>query len=139
MTRGKKNRLVWSDDDIRYLCEHYATMSAEDIARHFGVSAGPITVKARELGLKKPNPHSAILWTAEKLKYLMDNFPTMAACDIADHIGVSDRSVSQKAKALGLQKAESWKKRNYTGRYTKNYVHNIRRDNGRYGEQSQRG
>ena len=122
--KGMYSKLVWSDDDIRYLCEHFCTDSNDDIARHFGISAPAVSVKARSLGLSKTPRRSGHVWTDAELKYLMDNYGTMAACDIADHLGVSDTLIHNKAKDLGLKKSKSWCQSSYTGRYVRNYKNN---------------
>lgn len=122
--KGMNSKLVWSDDDIRYLCEHFCTDSNDDIARHFGISAPAVSAKARSLGLSKTPRRSGHMWTDAELKYLMDNYGTMAGCDIADHLGVSNTLVHNKARSLGLKKSKSWCQRSYTGRYVRNYKNN---------------
>ena len=44
----------WSSDDVAYLREHYATMSALDIARVLGYTTHSVYYKATTLGLRKP-------------------------------------------------------------------------------------
>ena len=44
---------VWSDEEIRFLKDNFAMMSAVDIADHLGLNSVLVSRKARELGLKK--------------------------------------------------------------------------------------
>ena len=50
----------WSSDDVAYLREHYATMSARDIARVLGYTTHSIYYKATTLGLRKPPSFRAL-------------------------------------------------------------------------------
>ena len=52
-------KLLWSDEDIAYLREHYPVSSASDIADHFGISLTSVSLKAYELGLKKSPNYSS--------------------------------------------------------------------------------
>lgn len=46
-------KLSWSDYQLNYLREHFATMSASDISDVLGISPSTVSNKARELGLSK--------------------------------------------------------------------------------------
>ena len=123
-TTGRSSKLVWEEADILYLCANYGKIPSEDIARHFGVSAPTVGIKARELGLSsKLRGWHAHEWTEEELEYLIEHFPTEAGCDIADHLGLSAPCVCNKAKDLGLKKSKEYDRRSYIKRYVKNYRH----------------
>ena len=63
-------------------------------------------------------------WSQEEIDYLKANFSNSTAIDIADKLGMSNTSVSRKAKELGLVKAPEWKKSNYWRRYVNGYSGN---------------
>lgn len=44
---------VWSDSELRYLCDHFPFESAGDIADVIGVTYPLVMSKAKELGLRK--------------------------------------------------------------------------------------
>lgn len=44
---------IWTTDNVRTLCELYPTMTAGDIADIIGCSDCTVSLKAKELGLKK--------------------------------------------------------------------------------------
>lgn len=58
------------------------------------------------------------IWTEEAVATLRRLFPSTPAQDIADVIGCSDATVLHKAKELGLQRAPSFHRSNFIGRYT---------------------
>lgn len=49
----KNARVLWTEKELAYLREHYADMSAEDIAKKVRHKVGGIYSKAKELGLRK--------------------------------------------------------------------------------------
>ena len=49
----RKNRRVWTEEEISFLKENFPTMSAIDLADKFGVSSTSVSTKAKELGLRK--------------------------------------------------------------------------------------
>lgn len=59
-----------------------------------------------------------IKWTGEMLDALRTLYPTHTIGDIADVLGVSDTTVSNKAKQLGLKRSEGFNVYSYVGRYT---------------------
>lgn len=44
---------IWTEENLRYLREHYPTEAACDIADAIGCSSASVSVKARALGLTK--------------------------------------------------------------------------------------
>ena len=59
------------------------------------------------------------IWTEENLTYLREHFPTEPGTDIAEALGCSGASVTQKARQLGLKKDPSFKTSQFIGRYVK--------------------
>lgn len=61
-------------------------------------------------------------WSSGADAYIKAHYPYESAVDIADHLGMSDTTVSQRAKKLGLKKDKSYDRANYRNRYVKGYV-----------------
>ena len=59
------------------------------------------------------------IWTEENLRYLQEHYPTEPGTDIAEALGCSNVSVTQKARQLGLKKDPSFKTSQFIGRYVK--------------------
>jgi len=51
--RKKAKRLDWNEEETTFLIEHYQTMTASELARHFDISEKSIYIKASRLGLSK--------------------------------------------------------------------------------------
>lgn len=47
------NRIIWTEEQVEYLREHWAQESLGDIAYYLRISPGVVRSKARELGLQK--------------------------------------------------------------------------------------
>jgi hypothetical protein len=56
-------RWKYSEDDVRYVAEHYATMSAREISEKIGCSQTWVVATAKELGVRKSSE-----WIAERAK-----------------------------------------------------------------------
>ena len=50
---GRGARYEFTEEEDKYLIEHYATGTNVDIADHFGISYPVVARRAKELGLKK--------------------------------------------------------------------------------------
>lgn len=69
----------------------------------------------------KTKSGSKIVLEDVELSYLKEHFPYEAACDIADHLGVSAPFVCRLARELGLEKDSGFRKSAYTNRYVSRY------------------
>lgn len=49
-----------------------------------------------------------IFWNQQMLQYLQQNFATMLNSELAEWLGVSQRTVIRKARELGLEKDAGW-------------------------------
>lgn len=49
----RRERRVWSNEDVEYIVANYATMPNVDIAEHLGLDTNVVAKKAYDLGLKK--------------------------------------------------------------------------------------
>ena len=61
---------------------------------------------------------STTIWNDANITKLRELYPTTPACDIADVIGCSAKTVLIKAHELGLERAPTFNRNNYIGRYT---------------------
>lgn len=114
-------RLIWSDDDVRFVADHYPMMPLEDIGRHLGVSTPCVSAKARELGFITSRKQKKREWSPSELCYLRSHYPVEPAVDISDALGVSVQLVYVKARELGLCKKSSYNPRDYNNRYVGSY------------------
>lgn len=73
----------------------------------------------------KTGTHIKLEWTEDKIAYLKEHYPDGTCGDIADALKMSAPSVKRMAHELGLKKREGWKAVRFSGRYTRNYAHNI--------------
>lgn len=121
------NKIVFSAEDERYLMEHYNEETYEQLARRFKCSAPTISNKLKELGLRKHYKTCKREWSNEEIAYLKEHYPFMPACDIADYLGVSNTTVSNKARELGLKKSESYNPKDFLCRHVKIYKNNVTR------------
>ena len=64
-----------------------------------------------------------IVFSEEEIAYMREAYKTESCGDIADKLGVSSQTISTYAREHGFERAPEWSKKNYYGRYTKNYKH----------------
>lgn len=98
--RNKEDEYFWTDEEIEFLREHYATMSTDKIAERLNRCKNGIYGKARELGLKK-NRNAKICrnaWSQKELTYIQDNYLTRNVVLIALEL---NRSVDSIYKVAG--------------------------------------
>lgn len=88
--------------DEQILRNEWNRHTIEEVAAMLHRSYQATAVKASKMGLKKD--HYGIVWTDEQLKLLRSFFPTMFNRPLAKWIGVSMRTLSRKARELGLEK-----------------------------------
>ena len=67
--------------------------------------------------MQKKGRGGKIIWSAEDDAYIREHYPTEAACDIAEHFGITYSPIIRMAKELGVEKADGWDKGNYYGRF----------------------
>lgn len=117
----------WTDEEKRYLRENYRDTALVDLGFHLHVAASTVRTQLRRMGLDTDSSRRARrIWTKEELDFLKANFSFMSAIDIADHIGCSNTTVSNKARELGLKKNPGWSKNDYHNRYVGNYSGKIK-------------
>lgn len=98
----------WTWKEIDFLRTNYSKMTNAELARKLGRTYGAVITRAYRMGLKKKNGNKLIEWTPQKLKLLTDFFPIMFNDALAKWLGVSRRTLTRKAKELGLKKREDF-------------------------------
>lgn len=92
-------RQAWSNEEVEFLRGSTSSAFLQEIADHLGRPVKMVRWKAHQLGLtpldgrvKNPGVERTV-WTEESLQYLRDHASTKPVRQIAEHLGVSDRSV----------------------------------------------
>lgn len=92
----------FSDEEITFLKLHKYDMTDAEIATYLGRDCGTIKQKRLKLGIDKLN----FVWNKEKVNFLVENFPYISTDCIAGVLGISEKTVREKAKKLGLKKSK---------------------------------
>ena len=105
-----KNNKKWSEEDISKLKELFPNNSNEYVAKELHITKSAVTNKAHKLGLYKSEKYERIkektVWTDEKVKGLIELYPTMRNEDIAKELKIDagSEAVKHHAIRLGLKK-----------------------------------
>lgn len=117
MSAPRRQKAQWTPEQLDLLIRCYPVMSAAEIAQQLPHSMSAIYTKAAALGLKKSREWIAQRaretgqrnpWTQEHVALLERLFPELSAAEIATRLPHSERSIYQKARALGLKKSAAW-------------------------------
>ncbi len=100
----------WTHEEEEHLKRIYKTMTAKQLAEHFGRSVHAIQVKCFHLGLKKGHDHAKIRLGFDDRLWLRLNFPHMRNELCAMRLGVSLRTVVRMARSMGLEKTPQFMK-----------------------------
>lgn len=98
----------WTWKEMDFLRLNYDKMTNAELARKLGRTYGAVITKAYHMGLRKKNGNKLIEWTPQKLKLLTDFFPIMFNDALAKWLGVSRRTLTRKARELGLKKRDDF-------------------------------
>ena len=98
----------WTWKDLDFLRSNYDGMTNAELARRLGRTYGAVITKAYNLGLKKKMGNKLIEWTPQRLKLLTDFFPIMFNDALAKWLGISIRTLTRKARELGLKKRDNF-------------------------------
>lgn len=95
----KKEAIEWTEDRLNFLRQNYQTMTNEQLADYFGISARTLSRKAKKLGLEKREP-------VTKTKYIEDlvraMYPDHSLKEMAKEANISWRTVRRMANQMGL-------------------------------------
>lgn len=106
----RKIELTKEEKDFITLHYSKAELSISDIARHLGYDRGVIVRNAKEMGLEKIFPNRVqgkkFKWTKDKDDMLIDmyNSNRVTVYDIANKFGISEDTVTKRARTLGIFK-----------------------------------
>lgn len=95
---------LWTPEEEADLKQIYKTMTAKQLAEHFGRSVHAIQVKCFHLGLKKGYDHAKIRLSFDDRLWLRLNFPHIRNELCAMRLGVSLRTVVRLARSMRLEK-----------------------------------
>lgn len=116
---------MWTPKQIEYLFKHYPDTSSVDIAVKIGKKVDAVRYMAYKHKLKKSEAYKNAMysiggkllikysedrsvWTADKIKYLSDNYADMSTDDIAKHLKITRSQVYNKAHHMNLHKSEEY-------------------------------
>lgn len=100
----------WTPEEIEELKKIYKTMTANQLALHFGKSVNAVNVKCWRLGLKKGYGHAKICLDEADKRWLRLNFPHIRNEICATYLGISLRTVNRIASEMGLKKTAQFMK-----------------------------
>lgn len=121
-----RRKKIWTEEQENVLREQYLSgTKCCELAEEFGCSEPTVYSKLRSMGITVGRGSMKRAWTPEEEQYLREHFPSEAAVDIADVLGVSSTMVRVKAKEMGLEKSSDYDVRKYYHRYVKDYRHNM--------------
>lgn len=98
--------MPWSAEEDQILIAGYeANDRLEDIAARVGRPAGGLSWRARQLGIRHPNPdgfRDGPVWTEEDIEVLKANYNKMPAAELAELLGRSKSAVHSRAHTMGI-------------------------------------
>ena len=100
----------WTSEEEQYVCDHWQTMTVNEIASALRRSPAAVTGKSTKLGLCKrvknqcPGKNH---WTAEQDQYLRDHWQDQSDEDLSEAVGHSLASTHARRLKLGLRHRES--------------------------------
>ena len=101
---------LWTPEEEADLKQIYKTMTAKQLAEHFGRSVNAIQVKCFHLGLKKGCDHAKIRLSSDDRLWLRLNFPHIRNELCAMRLGVSLSTVVRLARSMRLEKTPQFMK-----------------------------
>lgn len=99
----------WSQKELDFLRWNYGKLGAPECAERLGRPLQGVRVKAWNMGLKGKDQHFE--WTEQRLKLIVDFYPTMFSKALAKWIGCGHRTLVRKARELGLEKVPDFHER----------------------------
>lgn len=99
--------------DICFNCQikRKGTAKGCPVCSHSGYRKTEMCCKClKQAGLKQPKPPS-LLWTQERIDFLIANYPENGAAWVAQNLGIRDTCVKNKARRLGLNLTKDATKR----------------------------
>lgn len=99
-------RRKWTDEEVAYICSSYGEVPVKDICKKLKTNQRSLykVLEQNEI----PRLRTEIRWTEADVEYLKERYHNSANQDLAEYIGCSTGAVFEKAKSLGLKKAEGY-------------------------------
>jgi len=94
---------LWTNKEIKFLKENYATMINREIGIHLNRSAKAVKAKGLKLKLLKKK-----VWTDQKIQRLKNIYSNVKNEIIAKEFGTSKATISKKASRLKLRKSKAF-------------------------------
>jgi hypothetical protein len=115
------NKIVFSDEEKKFLIDNYKSMSNKELASALNKNITRTRIELYSLGLKRMELE---YWTDEQVKYLKDNFETKGDTEIAKYFN------AHFFKSKGWTKKHIEKKRRYLKlKRSKEIMHQIKQRN----------
>lgn len=73
-TIGKQGKILFSEDDIKFIKDNFKSMTNQQIADCLGLKKTIVRMKAYELGLQRMQPE---YWCNEAIEFLIKNYRTI--------------------------------------------------------------
>ena len=96
------NNRIWTEEEIKYLKENYAKLSAKEIAKNLKRTKNAIKTKVMKLKINKR------IWTAAEIKYIKENYSLLKPVKIANKLNRSLGGIINIANKLGLENYKDW-------------------------------
>ena len=116
MKRGKWDKHIWEDQDIKFLKDNYQTMTNRELAAGLGIKLTTCRTKLYQLGLKRMEME---YWTQEQIQFLKDNYLEMGDTEMAEIFnevcpkekGWSKKHIEKKRRYLKLKRSKAVQKK----------------------------
>lgn len=116
MKRGKWNKHIWEEEDIKFLKDNYQSMTNRELADGLGIKLTTCRTKLYQLGLKRMEME---YWTDDQVQFLMDNYKEIGDTEIAEIFnetcpkekGWSNKHVEKKRRYLKLKRSKAVQKK----------------------------
>jgi hypothetical protein len=126
MKRGKWDKHIWEDQDIKFLKDNYQTMTNRELAAGLGIKLTTCRTKLYELGLKRMEME---YWTEEQIQFLNDNYLEMGDTEMAELFnefflkekGWSKKHIEKKRRYLKLKRSKAVRKKIHARNVEKGY------------------
>lgn len=97
------SRRPWTEEEDAFIREHYASMTAREIAESLGRTVPSVEDRLNKAGLRKIAP-----WTEEERAFVTSRYASTPNKELARAVGRTVPAVSTFARALGLRKSAAY-------------------------------
>lgn len=116
MKRGKWDKHIWEEQDIKFLKDNYQSMTNRELADGLGIKLTTCRTKLYQLGLKRMEME---YWTEEQIQFLKDNYLEMGDTEMAEIFnetcpkekGWRKKHIEKKRRYMKLKRSKAVQKR----------------------------